>query len=496
MLMITPAEAFKVINTLAMSNNGIREFPSQKNGILQLLLSSANKKAAKFKLGDIKMPEDGKFYVVNRTVNPRMNPSGGNATMQYCPTTGTEIRPKSDVIQINRQTVSDPIKISNELMRCIQQAKPEYVAALLKDYVRVHLNVLAIQVATEAATKAGNFYRNDCLDPIITCKNLPLFFNTTGFGVNPVANAILRRDAKEADLMDDLILVGGSHLLEDYTLARQLASGNQLGFNASLSDITRSTYFDPNLSQALGNPNQILAIAPGALQLVTANKHAGFFADSSDLQQRETYIDEFYGIEHDILIYKDTCGSEVAMFMQLSTLWTLVGVPECRDEDCRFDGVKDVFCYTAVCADTSYCDLAPTYGTSDNATPFNGFCTAADTCETFPIDILAFNDANNNDLHDIGELGVAEIIVRVYADNLGANLVATAATAATGLAAFNLPSGTYYVDVDYASVLTAGHIINVTVLLPWVLIVTDAGTALYPGWFEAGKIPLGTAVIV
>ena len=492
MATINLQDAWKVINLSLDITTDVRDLPSRKNGILSLLLSTANKRASRVKLGDVEAINkgDGKVYQVSRTFTPRLAPTTGNDAMQYCPTSGSELRPTSDVVKIDSYTGSAPILVSDELMRCIMQGKDAYISDYFRDYLRTHVNKLAVQVAAEAATKAGIFPKCDCDDVDVTCKDLPLFFSTIGFGVNPVGEAILNADAKEADLMNDFVLIGGT-LLDNYMTAKGLASGNQLGFDASLMDISRAIYFDPNLATALGDADKILAMAPGALQMVTYAKHKGAFRHDTDTQKRVTVIDPWYGIEHDLLIYTNQCADEIEMYMQVSTNWTLVGLPDCAFEgDCFMDGVKDIFCYTVVCADTKFCDIAPACGSTEAATAIDPFCSSADTCEVFPVELLVFGDTNNDDDQDGGEVGLAGIVVEFYADVTETILVASATSAvATGLVNLNLPAGTYYVDVTAASVTAASGVVNVT--LPWVLVITNTGTVLYPGWVEAAKIPIG-----
>jgi hypothetical protein len=210
---------------------------------------------------------------------------------------------------------------------------------------------------------------------------LPLFLSS-GLGINPVGESILDSDRKQAEIEQQLILVGGT-LLDQYRKARVIASGNDNGFDASLLDITRSIYYDTNLPAALGNTSDIIAMAPGALQLITYAKNKGQFTYDFEDQMRTTVVDPWLGIEHDVVMSYVKCNDEIELYIQFATNWAVVGMPRCwAVNDCLFDGVLDVFKYEVICADTGYCDIEPACGfvAAPNATDAT-FCESAEACE-------------------------------------------------------------------------------------------------------------------
>lgn len=376
-------DAWKIINSSLDITTGERGMPSNKNGMIQFLLSDANTSAATVKLGPITTINkgNGKVYKMSRDWFPRQSFTGAEG-LQYCPTDGKKAYIYSDEVEITKRTTSKPIEIDDELMRCIRMGKAEYTNKFYAEYVRTHLNKLAQDVAAVAALKAGNFVKCACDDAPVTCKNLPLFFSSVGLGVNPVGQFVLDRDMKNADIVNDFVLIGGG-LLDFYMGAKQLASGNQLGFDASLQQVTNSIFFDPNLSLSLGSPNKILAVSLGAMQLITYARHKGEFVHNTEYQKRTTVVDPFYDIEHDLLISIEDCGNEVKMYMQIETTWDVIGLPDCAfQDDCLYDGVKDVFCYTVVCADTQFCDVDSPCGVAGAPGVSNAvFCASATECE-------------------------------------------------------------------------------------------------------------------
>lgn len=384
MSLIKLADAWKIIDLSLNNNSGMRSMPSPNIGLLQLLVSSANKAASNVKLGNVQAVEqgNGKVYKVSRRFFPRLAES--NATvLEYCPTDGDVVKPLYDEVEIKYKTVSQKIKIDDELMRCIKESRADYQNSYVNEVLRNHINRLGKEVSFAVANDGliGNFVKCDCLDPAVVSKSLPLFLST-GLGINPVGESILDSDRKQAEIEQQLVLVGGT-LLDQYRKARQIASGNDAGFDASLLDITRSIFYDTNLGAAFGNPNEIIAMAPGALQLITYAKNKGQFSYDFEDQMRTTVVDPWLGIEHDVVMSYVKCNDEIELYIQFATNWAVVGMPTCwATNDCYFDGVLDVFKYEIVCADTGYCDIEPACGGSLEPTgTTDKFCDSADGCD-------------------------------------------------------------------------------------------------------------------
>ncbi len=382
MSQINLADAWKIVDLSLNNLNGMRSKPSPSIGLLALLTSEANKSASAVKLGQVQTIDkgDGKVYKVTRRFFPRLGEASANG-LEYCPTGGTGIKPVVDEIEIKNRTTSQKVVIDDELLRCILENKADYQNSYVNEVLRNHINKLGKEVATKVAVGGyiGNFVKCDCDDAPVVIKNLPLFL-ASGLGINPVGESIIDSDRKQAEIEEQLILVGGT-LVDQYRKARQIASGNDNGFNASLLDITQSIYYDTNVSAAFGDPDMALAMTPGALQLITYSKHKGQFMKAFDTQLRETVIDPWMGLEHDVVVSYELCGPEVVMYIQFETNWEIVGMPKCWSQDCKFDGVLDVFAYKVVCADTGYCDITPACGSAAPLNPTDAaFCNSADEC--------------------------------------------------------------------------------------------------------------------
>jgi len=380
---ISLADAWKIIDLTLNNNNGMRSMPSPNIGLLQLLTSGANKAASSVKLGNVQAVEqgNGKVYKVTRRFFPRLG-QDTTTEVEYCPTDGDVVRPLYDEIEIKNRTVSRKIKIDDELMRCIKESRTDYQNAYVNEVLRNHINRLGQEVAAVVATQGliGNFVNCDCNGAPTTVKDLPLFM-ASGLGINPVGQSLLSLDAKTAEIEQQFVLIGGSKL-EQYRSLRQISSGNDLGFNAALLDISRSIFYDSNLPLAMGDTDYIIAMAPGALQLVTYAKNKGQFTYDFEDQMRTTVVDPWMGIEHDVIMSYVKCNDEIELYIQFVTNWAVVGMPKCwADQDCHFAGVLDVFKYKVICADTGYCDIEPACGIVGAPAPTAAvFCESADQC--------------------------------------------------------------------------------------------------------------------
>ena len=406
------ADAWKIIDLSLNNNNGQRSLPSPNIGLLQLLVSSANKAASQVKLGNVQAVEqgNGKVYKVTRRFFPRLAEST-NTQVEYCPTDGDVVKPLYDEVEISNKTVSQKIKIDDELMRCIKESRADYQNSYVNEVLRNHINRLGKEVSTVVANNGfvGSFVKCDCADPAVVSKSLPLFLSS-GLGINPVGESILDSDRKQAEIEQQLILVGGT-LLDQYRKARAIASGNDAGFDASLLDITRSIFYDTNLGAAFGNPNEIIAMAPGALQLITYAKNKGQFTYDFEDQMRTTVVDPWLGIEHDVVMSYVKCNDEIELYIQFVTNWAVVGMPKCwAQNDCLFDGVLDVFKYEIVCADTGYCDIEPACGFVGSPTATDAtFCESAEQCEV-SCNALFYSKTVTGELFTDEEIDVADAV--------------------------------------------------------------------------------------
>jgi len=373
-------DAWKIIQLgLIPTEEGFRNAPSPNIGLLQLLNSQANRNVSRVKLGDVQAIDrgDGKVYKVTRRFFPRLAAPSGELGRVYCPTNGSKVKYKADDVEIKYDHVSEVIQIDDEIVRCIQEGRADYQNSFVNEVLRNYLNQLGQKVSTLVANELVGTFVGEPGDAV---HDLPLY-RADGQSINPVGEYIMDVDRREAELNDNFILVGNSKL-NAYRDYYALQTGNDNGVNAGLLDITTSIFYDTNLGAAFNDPDCILAMAPGALQLITYAKHKGDFRYDFDDQMRTTIVDPYFGLEHDVIMHYEKCGEEIKMFMQFAIKWDVVGMPDCWSNDPHFDGVNDVFKYKIVCADTGICDVDQNKGNDlGPGVPDDEFCESAEECQ-------------------------------------------------------------------------------------------------------------------
>lgn len=192
-----------------------------------------------------------------------------------------------------------------------------------------------------------------------TTKDLPLYM-ANGMSVNPTGNILMHQWMAEVGISDMPILVGGS-LVRAYPEVRKVASANLNGFNPALADDVQTIY-DLNVGNVLGDADDALMIAPGAVHMFQYNVHQGEYMKqeaTSNESKRYTLTSPYTGIKWDAFWQRQrNCDTgDWEWQITLSLIWDLVGLPACWSDDDCMDGVTDIFRVHIVCADTGVCEI-------------------------------------------------------------------------------------------------------------------------------------------
>jgi|GEM_PF-7130945 len=370
------ADAWKVMQ-IDIMEGAERSRPGANNGLLSFLVDTMDVVSPGFAVGNIQLGldmGDGKKHVVIRTFTPRLGAQTENGIFDFCGEGGEEIRYKVDAVTIDKETISKKMMIDQEYIRCIKEGSEKVKADTIAQFLRLHLDAFGRQVAAEFKSKhVGKFAKSEGL----ACKDIPLLLSG-GLVPSPMANIQIDEDMMQAEIGIVPTLIGGTRL-NAYRNLMKIASAN-LGTDVSLFGQEFVIYRDTNFETA--HPNGFYAIVPGAIKLVTAAYNKGEFADTDEMYFRDTVIDPWYGIEHDIFIHVKKCkkqGTETTI--QFITNWALVGYPDCWSEDADFNGVNDVYCYTAICSDAGACGMENGISPAANIPNELEDCNAYETCE-------------------------------------------------------------------------------------------------------------------
>jgi hypothetical protein len=160
---------------------------------------------------------------------------------------------------------------------------------------------------------------------------------------------------------DEMRYFGGT-LLNTYTRAKNITTPYISGYNTGnlMSFDERRFFYDSSISNITGVPESIVAIKPGALQIITATRftrESGNYFDTPNVKQY-TIQDPILGLTWDVREELDTdCNGKVTTKYKFSICWNVIGYPDCNDQLEWRNGVTDVFLFAAACCDDAPCDL-------------------------------------------------------------------------------------------------------------------------------------------
>ena len=157
-----------------------------------------------------------------------------------------------------------------------------------------------------------------------------------------IATAQMRHEYDKASASGAPIIVAGGNF-DLYAKMNQIACCNDLGID--LSRWTDYQYFYDRFVDAQVGTNDMIVLAPGAVQLVTWNKYVGEYAKRNDVFEHGTLTDPFTGLTYDIKINYDDCKDRWTI--QFGLYFKLVHLPSnafAADDD--LNGVNYTFHWT------------------------------------------------------------------------------------------------------------------------------------------------------
>jgi hypothetical protein len=149
-------------------------------------------------------------------------------------------------------------------------------------------------------------------------------------------------------------------LVQAFDAVRSFASPHQEGFDPAKT-AGLQTIVDYSVPNVLGDADNAIIAAPGALQLFTYNMHKGEFVRNEDDPNTRRYIlvSPFTGIAWDAYwVRSRNCDTgDWEWVITLSLIWDVVGLPDCWSDDECMTGVKDVWKVKIVCDDMGVCEM-------------------------------------------------------------------------------------------------------------------------------------------
>ena len=275
--------------------------PSMKRdrvGYLEAIMSDANTAG----IEKIPVPTNGK----NRMVQIDYIQRGTQATVESgtfeeMPSLGCDadvvVKPKEQIIEVSNLAKSSGLLFEESEMRKLCEGDDVWVSNVLMSQINAVNVEMNKYLLAQQALNFGKF-----ADGTVK-KDVKLFEDTTN-SQRGIATAKMRHEYDKTAASGAPIIVAGGNF-DLYAKMNQIACCNDLGV-----DLARWTdyqyYYDRFVDGQVGN-NEMIMLAPGAVQLVTWNAYVGDYAKRNDVFEHGTMTDPFTGLTYDLKIQYDSC---------------------------------------------------------------------------------------------------------------------------------------------------------------------------------------------
>ena len=246
--------------------------------------------------------------------------------------------------------------VDGDYVNCNSESLMEMKAKQFNEYFSGLITAFAGEVNNYVyGTKVGKFADGS------TQKTACLFQSSTN-QLNPMGEIAMAQYMEDAGVNPDEMRYFGSTLLNTYARLKNITTPDVSGFNTQnlQSFDARRFFYDSSIGNATGVAQAIIAIKPGALQIITANRftpESGNRFDTPNIKQY-TIQDPILGLMWDVREELDTdCDGKVTTKYKFSICWNVIGYPDCNDQLAWRNGVTDVFLFEGACCDDAPCDL-------------------------------------------------------------------------------------------------------------------------------------------
>ena len=416
--------------------------------------------------------------------------------------------------QIDKKKTSKKIKIDNAVVRCIQEDKDEYNADSLANLLRATVSSLARDVESTVYDVANGYIGQfpDRFNGTVDTspgKPLNLFRDPANAynQINEVEESNMKMDIKQAGI-PEWVIFGGTRAQHYADLKNISGLNSNTGYDPSMLETfnTSRFFFDDYIQDGVKNTgrpavpqNPMLVYRPGALQFIsTARNAASDYALMTDQYIRTTMVDPIFGLEWDLYITLEPCGTELAWYAYFELHWTVIGYPNCPwQDDPKRQGVTDLLLYDVQCGDTEVCNLPvddqPALITS---TYLDDNCDLSETCDPGCAVTLDASFLSNGDFKIIAfpapSLGADILVPGNYAWEVNGAGVATPTPANILVLAAGAYNDGDTVEVTITDSTGCVAVANVVVQIPEIAVEVVANTSA--PLVDGGTATIATAV--
>jgi hypothetical protein len=327
-------------------------------------------------------------------------------------------------------------------MRDFCEGKDEHIAEVMYSRMKAFRSILNQRIVERIV--AGGFI-GKFADGVAGPKGIPLF-HTADNKINPVGEITIDQDMTNAEISGMKPRLIGANLLQSYAKMKAIQCCNHDGYNAGQLDSIDGYFLDKTWDKVLGTSSNIIALVPGALQLLTFNRNKGAFGIMMEDHTHTTIADTLLpGLTYDLYTHLVKCNDDrdITYHIQWELRWDLWGYPaELFQASDELNGVTDVFHYVAECGDDNVCALA-----SQEAAPVAMFTQA------LVVDDLTL-DGSGSDAQAAG----AALVTFVW--DLGGTVGVISGPPAAAIVGVAGVTGTYespVIDVTVADIAAVGE---------------------------------------
>lgn len=226
--------------------------------------------------------------------------------------------PSEAIVEVTNCVQSKGMTFNEDEMRKLCEGDEEWVANNIMGRFNALNVTLNKQLLAQQALNFGNF-----IDGTSTPKQVKLFEDTTN-QPRAIAMAQVQHELDEVGASGRPMIIGSGNF-DLFAKSQKIACCNNFGQDISQLDGTYAYYNDRFVNSVIG-ANNMVALAPGAVQLITWNRYVGNYAKSvPNFYEHGTIVDPYTGLRWDTKFHYDDCADVWTMKLQL--YWELFFIP-------------------------------------------------------------------------------------------------------------------------------------------------------------------------
>jgi len=284
-----------------------------KTGYLDAVVSEENRSGVEM----IQVPTNGKYRAVQINYNKRGTEADVNLTCTNNCLGEIEKEPFETVLNITNCLETKGLIFNDDEMRKLCESDAAWTANVVMGQMNAVNVALNKQLLAKQALNFGNFLGGTAI------KNVKLFEDTTN-AARAIALAQIKHELDNVGSCGTPLLIGGGNL-DLFAKVNKMACCNANTGTSLEGWNNDASYYNDRFVEGVIGAGEFIALAPGAVQLVTWNKYVGSYAKKNDVFEHGTITDPFTGLTYDIKVHYDDCADRWVIKFFLN--WEMFFIP-------------------------------------------------------------------------------------------------------------------------------------------------------------------------